>query len=503
MMGYQAMPQSKLFYMGIDLDKKVRKNHPLRKINEIVDFDFIYGEVKESYGGNGNVSVPPTVILKLILLLVFYNVRSERELIETLYERIDWLWFLGYDLDTVLPNHSVLSKARKRWGVEVFRGFFERIVFQCVKDGLVDGEKIFMDSSLIDANASKNSVVDTHSLRRHLNKSYVELEKRLEDKEGDGENKSSGTVNQRFISTTDPEAAIVRYSGSKAKLSYKTQRAVDPAYEVITATEVTSGDINDAYRMTSLMDAHQGNTGCQARTVVADSKYGTVDNFLKCHDRGVNAHIHDIKAVLDRTTRNQDIYGHEKFIYEPETDTYVCPTGVRLNPRSFHESKQIMSYSAPGKECSKCPLKSKCTRDKYSRSIGRYLRQEELDKMRSIAKTSTAQRDLRMRQHLMERSFARGKRYGYDQSRWRGLWRNQIQEYMTAAIQNIHVLLNYGKRSIGKAVAVAAEHFSGTKLSFYFMYLLLSTLAADRHFRKVYAFGEYSFQGNGRTEKVI
>ncbi len=81
MMGYEDIPQSKLFYMGIDLDRKVRKSHPLRKINEIVDFDFIYGEVKESYGGNGNVSVPPTVILKLILLLVFYNVRSERELI--------------------------------------------------------------------------------------------------------------------------------------------------------------------------------------------------------------------------------------------------------------------------------------------------------------------------------------------------------------------------------------------------------------------------------------
>ncbi|MCL5236686.1 MAG: hypothetical protein M1353_02390 [Nitrospirae bacterium] len=72
MMGYHVVPQGKLFYMGIDLDKKVRRNHPLRKIIEIVDFDFIYQEVKKSYGGNGNVSVPSAVILKLILLLVFY-----------------------------------------------------------------------------------------------------------------------------------------------------------------------------------------------------------------------------------------------------------------------------------------------------------------------------------------------------------------------------------------------------------------------------------------------
>ena len=78
-----------------------------------IDFDFIYGEVADKYGRNGNVSVPPPVILKLMLLLVFYNVRSERELMDTLPERLDWLWFLGYDLDADIPDHSILSKARK------------------------------------------------------------------------------------------------------------------------------------------------------------------------------------------------------------------------------------------------------------------------------------------------------------------------------------------------------------------------------------------------------
>lgn len=116
MMGYQPPPQSSLFYIGISLDKRVRKNHPLRKINELIDFEFIYKQVGDKYGRNGNVSVPPPMILKLILLLVLYNVRSERELMETLPERLDWLWFLGYDLDNNVPDHSVLSKARKKWG---------------------------------------------------------------------------------------------------------------------------------------------------------------------------------------------------------------------------------------------------------------------------------------------------------------------------------------------------------------------------------------------------
>ena len=235
-MSYEDPPQSKLFYMGINIDKRIRKNHPLRKIEELIDFDFIYNEVRDKYGYNGNESIPPPVILKLMLLLVLYNVRSERELMETLEERLDWLWFLDFDLDTEIPNHSVLSKARRRWGEEAFRSFYERVVWQCtetssaqvVESGLVDGRKIFVDSSLIQADASNNSVVDRQSLKRYLSESYKELEKRLEeevkeDDSRDDNDGSSGGVNKRYISTTDPDASIMR-SGGKAKLRYQTHR---------------------------------------------------------------------------------------------------------------------------------------------------------------------------------------------------------------------------------------------------------------------------------------
>ena len=172
LMGYQTRVQNKLFYTNLNLDQRIRKDHILRKINAHIDFDFIYNEVKDKYGFKGNVSVPPPVILKMLLLLVLYNVRSERELVLTIPERLDWLWFLGYDLDDEIPNHSVLSKARNRWGVDAFQTFFENLVWQCVEAGLVDGSKLFMDSSMVQADASNNSVVNKESLKRYLNKSY-------------------------------------------------------------------------------------------------------------------------------------------------------------------------------------------------------------------------------------------------------------------------------------------------------------------------------------------
>jgi hypothetical protein len=64
--------------------------------------------------------------------------------------------------------------------------------------------------------------------------------------------------------------------------------------------------------------------------------------------------------------------------------------------------------------------------------------------MREASGSAKAKRDIRMRQHLMERSYARGTWYGFDRARWRGLWRVQIQEYLVSVVQNIQVLLRYG-----------------------------------------------------------
>ena len=117
MMGHQEGIEPKLFYHQINHNQRVPPSHILRKIQEKIDFDFVYREVKDTYGDKGNVSIPPPVILKMMLLLVLYNVRSERELMETIPMRLDWLWFLGCDIDSEVPDHSVLSKARAWWGM--------------------------------------------------------------------------------------------------------------------------------------------------------------------------------------------------------------------------------------------------------------------------------------------------------------------------------------------------------------------------------------------------
>ena len=146
MMG-ERDPQAPMWSYRVNLDKRVRSDHPLRRINEVLELSFVRGQVAHTYGRRGNKSVPPGVILRMMLLLFLDDVKSERELMRIIPERLDYLWFLGYGLDDEIPDHSVLSKARKRWGKEVFLSLFSRVVHQCAEAGLVGGSKIHVDAS--------------------------------------------------------------------------------------------------------------------------------------------------------------------------------------------------------------------------------------------------------------------------------------------------------------------------------------------------------------------
>ena len=464
MMGRDKPPQRSLFYTGINLDKRVRRDHVLRRVAKLVDFEFVYEGVKESYGYNGNVSVAPPVVLKLMLLLVLYNVRSERELMATLPERLDWLWFLGLDLDSEIPNHSVLSKARKRWGVELFRSFFERIVWQCVESGLVDGSKLFCDSSLVQADASCNSVVDTQGLRRYLNPAYRELEKRLEEQQknnrqenndSDDDRPRRNVVNQRYISTTDPEASVVRKGQGKAKLHYQTHRGIDGAYGVITATVVGPGDQNEAHRLRDLIEAHQDHTRHSVEVVVADSKYGTTTNFFDCHDHGITAHMPVLKQTQDQQERRRKIFPESQFTYDSQSDTYRCPAGQTLTKRKHWAERKAFEYVTAKGVCQKCSLRVQCTQSESGgRTLKRHERQELLDRLRAHARSAVARRDIRIRQHFMEGSFAQATRFGLKQARWRGQWRVQIQDYLIAIVQNIELLIAHGRPKPRAAMAL-------------------------------------------------
>ncbi len=450
-MGFQR-PQKELFTYQVDLDKRVRPDHPLRRIHEVVDFRFVRAEVAPHYGYNGNESVDPAVLLKMMFLLFFENLPSERALMRIIPERLDYLWFLGYGLDDVIPDHSVLSKARARWGSAAFERFFVRTVGQCVAAGLVDGAKLHCDSSLNDADASCDSVQKAGpELIAALKAAYQATASKLDEAVTTPD--SYEAVNDRMVSTTDVDAAIVRKASQPPRPRYHHHRAVDDGHGVITAVETTPGDVAENRRLLPLLDQHHANTGATVQTVVGDHKYGTTENFVACQQRGITTHLGELRAKQNHV-RSQGIFPDTAFVYDAATNTYRCPAGQTMKARRLHPFKRTWEYHLPTGVCAACALRVQCTRAKNGRTLHRHEHQETLERARAQAHSATARRDRRRRQYLVEGSFADAtNNHGFKRARWRLLWRVQIQDWLIAGIQNIKILLKTLHRSAHPAAA--------------------------------------------------
>lgn len=424
-----------MFSYGVDLDRRVRAEHPLRRVQAMIDFTFARAAVAHTYGENGNVSVDPVVLLKLMFLLFHENVRSERELVRCLPERLDWLWFLGYSLDDVAPNHSVLSKARARWGSELFEELFVRTVRQCVEAGLVDGTKVHLDGSLIDADASRDSVVkaDAETIAR-IRAAYGAQERKLDETKPPS---ARCETNLKLVSKTDPDAPCVSrgpQSGA-ARPRYKHHRMVDDRCGVITAVATTPGDVAEPAQVAPLLAQHEKNTQHEATALVADRGYGTVETYCDLIAQGVRPHM----APMQPAGHNSEgLYTKEDFRYDESADVYFCPAGQQLRPRRFHERRQMTDYVADKKACAQCPLRTECTKSKTGRSVARHWREHDLEVALAFARLPEAQADRRRRRSLMEGSFAHAaNRYHFKRARWRRLHRQQIQDWIIAAVQNV------------------------------------------------------------------
>ena len=385
MMGHWQK-QTELWVEPINLGRRIPRDHLLRKINKVLDLGFVRREVAGFYGSNGHVSVDPVIIIKLMLLLFLDDVRSERELMRIVPLRLDYLWFLGYGLEDEIPTHSVLSKARKRWGGQVFERLFARSVEQCVAAGLVDGSKLYFDASLVAANASRNSVIEV-VVRREVSK--LEEQEQEEDQDFGS---SGGSVNRKLRSTTDPDSTVVRHQQGKPTPSYKNHRALDDKAGVVTAITTTTGAIDEASELIELIERHERVTAAKTKVAVADSRYGNTANLIALAQREIRAHVADLRSKL-RNARSQGIYPPERFVYQTETDDYRCPAGEILYRHHFVARRGYYEYRPKRGTCAGCRLREFCTRDQNGRTLKRYAGQELLDKARQQSHSPQARSD--------------------------------------------------------------------------------------------------------------
>ena len=114
----------------VSLEELIPHDHFYRHLERTLDLSFVREFVQQTYAGGGRPPIDPVVFFKLQLVMFLEGIRSERQLMRHAADRLSVRWYVGYDLDEPMPDHSSLTRIRERYGVEVFHRFFDAIVEQ-------------------------------------------------------------------------------------------------------------------------------------------------------------------------------------------------------------------------------------------------------------------------------------------------------------------------------------------------------------------------------------
>src|SRR3984893_3285174 len=154
MMGQQPRTEPLLYYFR--LEDQIPDDHLLKRLDRCVDFRFVRERLRDAYSAMGRPSIDPEILLRLLLVGYLYGITSERRLLEEVRMHLAYRWFTRLGFEQEIPDHSTFSKNRhgrfRQSGV--FREVFEEIVRRCLKAGLVEGQNLAVDGTLVRANAS-------------------------------------------------------------------------------------------------------------------------------------------------------------------------------------------------------------------------------------------------------------------------------------------------------------------------------------------------------------
>ena len=361
----------------VSLEDLVPADDFYRHLDRVLDLTFVRDLVRDTYAPAGRPSIDPVVFFRLQLILFFEGLRSERQLLRVVADRLSLRWYLGYDLGERLPDHSSLTRIRDRYGLDVFRRFFEAIVERCQAAGLVWGKELYIDGTKVEANAALHSLRPRFFVEAHLRRRFPdEAAPPPEDAapghpvpaalptaspeglaaanagrhdwlaEGGRQNRQPtvGRVRRRSkrwadlrASTTDPDATPMEAPGG-TRLGYKTHYVVDGGKaRIILAALVTPAEVRDNQPAADLLWYARARWRLRPRQATGDKHYATYELIAALEEQGVRAYV-----PPNDWDRRPGLYGISRFVYDPERNEYRGPQGQALPFR--HPSYRIQAW---------------------------------------------------------------------------------------------------------------------------------------------------------------
>jgi transposase len=437
MMGRQV-EQTALFY-EFSLERHVPSDHLLRLIDRFVELGALRSELAAFYSNLGRPSVDPELMIRMLLVGYCFGIRSERRLCEEVHLNLAYRWFCHLGLNGGVPDHSTFSKNRhgRFRDSDLVRRLFETVLRRCIDEGLVGGENLAVDASLIKADANRqNGIEGEKGLPSRAAGRAVDEYLAVLDDAAFG---AATEVVPKFISPADPAARWTGAHGGQAFFAYSTNYLIDTDNAIIVDVEATTAirqaEVLAAKRM---IERAMGRFDLYPARLLGDSAYGSAEMLgWLVYEHGIEPHV----TVFDKSARKDGTFSREDFKYDLAGDVYVCPGGKTLTTTGTRVNDgATLLYRASKIDCDRCALKPRCCPKEVARKVPRSVHEGARDMARAIAKSWEGRVSRRLRKKV-EMLFAHLKRIlKLDRLRLRGPTGARDEFLLAATAQNLRKL---------------------------------------------------------------
>jgi len=448
MMGPRQEAQAALFY-EFSLEDHVPQDHLLRSIDRFVDLASIRAHLTDFYSHTGRPSVDPELLIRMLLVGYCFGIRLERRLCEEVHLNLAYRWFCRLDLNDRVPDHSTFSKNRhgRFQESELLRHLFETTVVRCIEEGLVSGQRMAVDASLLEAYANKQfsaskvewdiGRIDVETAPRAV-KEYLDTL----DEAAFG---AASDVKPKFTSFSDPASQWTAARKGPAFFAYSNNYLIDTDHGVILDVETTcsikQAEVGSTKRM---LDRVKVRFDLHTERLIADTAYGSGPMLDWLVGRNIAPHI----PVIDKAGRSDGTWTRADFEWDTENNQYICPEGHALkqfrrnysDPNRGPTGKGTARYRALKEICQACPSKAKCCPNADARKITREEHEDARQLARDIAKTRQYDISMKLRKKV-EMLFAHLKRIlGLGRLRLRGPCGENDEFLLAATAQHLRKL---------------------------------------------------------------
>ena len=425
--------------INVILDGLVPENHLVRKIENAIDFSFIYDKVKDLYSPLGAPSIDPVVLIKIVLIQYLFGIPSMRQTIREIEVNVAYRWFLGYSLTEKIPHFSTFNKnyERRFKNTDLFESIFKEILARATKCGFVDSSNIYIDSTHIKASANKKKYtkVEVDIQAKHYQE---KLEKEInEDRLKHGKSPLCEVKNEevkkkeKIESNTDKDSGMFFKNEKEKCFAYLAHTACDNN-NFILDFHITSGNIHDSVAFSDLYQKIKNNSKQHTTAIAIDAGYITPYICKTILDDGI------IPAIpYKRPLTKKGFFKKYDYVYDEYYDCYICPNNQVLVYRTTNRDG-YREY----KSCAECPYLSQCTESRdHVKTVTRHIWEPYMEICEDIRQTIGMKDLYGQRKETIERIFGTAKEnHGFRYTQMYGKARMEMKVRLTYACMNLKEL---------------------------------------------------------------